>query len=469
MGAAMTIESPPVATLARRRSSRVALSLLLTLSMTGLLSSQAAAQTTGATTVEQLVERAVEQGHEVGEARAEIAGARAAHKAARTLYAPRIVVEGKALYFNESPTAELDLAGGEVPAAYQPLVDSLLPSGPIEVGERYTVDLTVTLAQPITKLGSIRELVKVRELDVGIAEAHLELARADLAHKTGEAALRLLSTRATVAVLEDTRAELEAWQQQVEAFRTAELVGDEEVLAVGVELAKLGQGLIKARSFVSVLEAQVRTLARLEPGTELEIASPLGDELPPVPPLADCLALAEVSRPELGEVRLRGRQAEAGQRAKAQELLPELTLVATYRAEAGTGFGSPPLAAGAVLSWTPVDWGQRAYELRQARADRRRAELALERVGELLALDVRRAHAEAVAVREQIDVAAVEREQAEALLRIERARFELHDTTAADLLSAETALLRARAQEHTTRYDYLIALSALRRATGGGR
>lgn len=424
------------------------------------------AQESAALTVDQLAQRAVERGFEVEEAQAEIEGARSAHKAARTLYAPRLMVEGKALYFNEAPTAEFDLVGGDIPEAYQSLVDSLLPSGPIDVGEQYNLELTVTLAQPITKLGAIRELEKVRALDVGVAESHLEQARAKLAQETREAALQLLSTRASIVMLEETQEELEARHEQVKAFNRAELVGVEEVLTVGVEIAKLRQGLIKARAFESVLRERVSTLARLEPERPLEIVAPHLEQLPPLPDLSDCIESAARARPELVEVRLRGRQAEAGVRAKAQELMPDLTLVATYRAESGTSFSSPPLAAGAVLSWTPVDWGQKAHELRQARADRRRAELAYDRVSKLLELDVRRAHAEAVAAREQIDVAAVEREQAEELLRIERVRFEAHATTAADLLSAETALLRSRHRESTTLFDYHIALSALRRASG---
>ncbi len=143
-----------------------------------------------------------------------------------------------------------------------------------------------------------------------------------------------------------------------------------------------------------------------------------------------------------------------------------MSLFAAYQYQAGTSFGTPEFAAGAVMSWTPFAWGETYYGVKAARAGARRAEYALERVEELIALDVERAHAEAQAAAETITAAQAALGQAQELYRIDQARFEVQDNTATDLLSARTSLLRAQVTVRSAEYDQLIALAALRSAMG---
>lgn len=418
--------------------------------------------------VEQAVQRALRDGYEVAEAAAEIDAAVASHRAAKALFGPRLMVDGRAFYFNERPTFELDIFDTtgmqNLPIWLDQALDTLLPDGPIESGEQYNVELSITIAQPLTKLESIAELSKVRRLDVEIAETKANKTSAELAYNVREAAFQLLKIQDMITTLAESEAEVLARQKQVQAFREAELVGPEQVLEVGVKLAEVRQGLIKARAYESVAESRLRILLRLEPEASLEIADP-GPQ-PPLPELAELVGEAKQNRPELAELRLRIGQAEAGVRAKMQEFVPDISLVARYQYQAGTAIGQPEIAAGAVMSWTPFAWGETYYAVRAAKAQVRQARLALERVEQLIGLDVERAHAEARAQLESIAVAEASVRQAEELYRIEQARFDVRDNTATDLLAAQTSLLRARSTLSAARYDYLIAIAALRRATG---
>jgi outer membrane protein TolC len=433
-----------------------------------LASGPALAQQAAEISVEQAVQRALEHGYEVAEIEAEIDAARASHRAAKALYGPRIMLDAKAFYFNERPTFELDLFNSsstqDLPLWLGQALDTLLPQGAVEAGEQYNVDFSVTIAQPLTKLESIAELSKVRGLDVEIAQVKANKTGAELAYQVREAAFQLLKIQDMIDTLAETEGEVAARQKQVQAFRDAELVGPEQVLEVGVKLAEVRQGLIRARAFETVAVSRLRILLRLDPAAGVAIAAP--GPAPALPDLADCVARAREIRPELAELRLRTKQAEAGVRAKMQEFVPDISLVARYQYQAGSGIGQPEIAAGAVMSWTPFAWGETYYAVRAAKAQVRQASLALERVEQLIGLDVERAHAEARAQLESIAVAEAGVQQAEELYRIEQARFDVRDNTATDLLAAQTSLLRARSTLSAARYDYLIAIAALRRATG---
>lgn len=438
--------------------------LLLLLSPLGRASAQEAVKLT----VDEAVERALTHGLEMAEAGAVVDAAEADHWAAKALYGPRVIVEGRVLYFNERPTFELDLGidgqDSTLPLWLQQAIGSLLPEGPIEAGEQYNVDFRVSLVQPLTKLEAIRELSEIRGLEVDVAKVQEEKTAVDLAYQVREASYQLLKIRDGLRTLEETEREVLAREKQVKAFRKAELVGPQEVLEVGVKLAEVRQGVIKTRAYASVAESRLRFLIRLQPGTPVTVVPP---EAPPeLPRLGDCVAKARDGRPEVAELRLRVKQAEAGARAKLQEFFPEINLVATYQYQAGTSIGQPELAAGATLNWTPFAWGETYYAVKALQAKARRARLALERVEELVGLDVERAWAEAKAQVESIDVAQAQVEQAEELYRIEKARFDVNDNTATDLLAAQTSLLRAKNTLTSARYDYLIALAALKRSMG---
>jgi len=101
-----------------------------------------------AVTIEALAAQAAEQSLDVAQAEEALVGAEEALSSARTLYGPRLMVEGSAMGFNEPPTATFNI----------PTPPGVPLAGPMDMGEQYVVDLTVTLAQPLTGLVKIRQL-----------------------------------------------------------------------------------------------------------------------------------------------------------------------------------------------------------------------------------------------------------------------------------------------------------------------
>lgn len=425
-------------------------------------------QQTLSLTIDAAVDRAIERGFAASEAEAELDATRAAHRSARALYGPRVMVEAKALYFNKRPTFDLDFLSsadnGSVPLWLDQALSTLIPEGPMDAGEQYNVDFSVSIVQPLTKLESIAELNKARRLDIEIAGSKRDKALAELAYEVREASHQFLELEGTIDALEETEAEIIARQKQVEAFRRAELVGPEEVLEVRVKLVEIQQGLIKARAYKSVSQLRLRHLLRLEGATQVALEAPA--KLPPLPALEDCKTRARESRPELAELRLRNRQAEVGVRAKMQEFVPEISLVGSYQYQAGTSFGQPELAVGAVMSWTPFAWGETYHAVHEAKARVRQVAVALEKVQSLIALDVEANHAKAKAQLETIAVAQARIEHAAELYRVEQARFEVEYSTATDLLAAQNSLLRARLDHDSARFSYLTALAALNKSMG---
>jgi len=438
--------------------------------------------------LEEALRIALERNPDVRLASVALEGAEAGVKAARGAFGPRLKVEGNVMRWDEP--LEFSLGGGDAGAGFMPPAECI-PAGPdpppswcqvyrdlgtllggmtsgTTIRDQVTASLTVTAAQPITPLYAIYHAHRLRQHGRDAAVAQSAASRADVTSQVKQTYLRLLQISRMEEIARSAVEQITAHRDRAAAFQRAGLIGRNDVLKAGVALAQAREGQIKAQAGVALLRTRLNTLLGLPPHTPTQPIPPAGPLPEETRSLTECTRQALERRPELTALAHAHEMADAGVHLARSKLIPSLVGLATYMHTEGQGTFSPEDSyfLGAMLSWDAWEWGSSWYGVEEAESKRGSAKIMAEKVRDLLALDVKKAHLDLLAARERIAVTGLALGQARENLRIEQEKFEAHTTTTTDLLDAQSALTRAELSQANAYYDRLIAQAALEKATG---
>ena len=153
---------------------------------------------------------------------------------------------------------------------------------------------------------------------------------------------------------------------------------------------------------------------------------------------------AMLHRPDYAEASLRIQFAENQAWEQRSEYLPEVNIFGSF-ASSGRNWatGSADYALGASVTLNLFDPG-RSSRLSQAHIQQSLAHTERDRIRDQIVVEVARAYHRHRAAVQQLEVAETTQSQAAEALRIIQDRYDAGLTTIADLLRAETALVRAR-------------------------
>lgn len=243
--------------------------------------------------------------------------------------------------------------------------------------------------------------------------------------------------------------------------------------------ARRDQALIEARG---LLEENRLRLARLitphpDGSLDLDIHPTSDPRIPaePVTDLADRIQLADRSRADLAEARLRLEQNRLETVRTRNGLLPRLEL---FMDLGGTGYADTFDDSFRELDGETYDFtagvrfsrhlGNRAADARNraALASRRQATEALANLQRMARLDVRLAVNEMERTRLRVEASRITRELEEETLNAERERFDVGSGTALLVAQAQRDLLAARIEEARAVVNYRIAKTKLFLAEG---
>lgn len=369
---------------------------------------------------------------------------------------PRLRADGSVFVWNEA--LEVDFAPpGQMGGAA------------ITVRDQVTATLNVTVAQPITGLFALFRLLGIEQSGLGAAEADLERARLDAAHRAVEAFLRVLQVRAVQDIADKSVAQVDAQLERARALEAAGVLGRIDILRLQSARANALQASLRARAGAEIAG---RALALTVDLPSSEALDPV-DDLPDPPPeltidVRAAVASAAQRRPEITASARRIEQAEAGRAVALAAMFPNVVAVATYSHNEGSGTFQPAnaLFVGGTFQWDVWDWGKSwsAADEASARADQ--ARLGAEALADQIAFDAERRVLDARTAFESLGVAKSGLAAAEEAHRLQSVRFAQGDAATTDVLDAETDLARARTSYTSTRYEYYLALLALARATG---
>jgi outer membrane protein len=241
-----------------------------------------------------------------------------------------------------------------------------------------------------------------------------------------------------------------------------------DMLSAKVRLATLKEGDITARHEVILAHAALNDAM----GTPLDTAFEIVETLTQRPSRYDTLeGLAQRAlerRPDYQQTRTGEQASERGIARARAAFFPTIGATASYdlhHAEFADE-GQDSWFVGVALEWNLFNGFADSAKVAEAQANKARLEALRMRLESRIKLEVKQSFLHLQAARERVSVASGAVSQAEESLRIFRDRYETGIATIVDLLTAETALTRAKGNLTHALYDYNVGLAGLELTLG---
>ncbi len=332
-----------------------------------------------------------------------------------------------------------------------------------------TTITNVQVVQPLTGLAYLSELVGAADHATSAATADYDKARLDAAYGTATAYLRLLEARAGADIAHHSVTDYQAELEQAQKQRAADAATNIDVLRLQSAKAAADQGAVRADTQVQQALAALVVQIGLHDGDSIDIA----DDLPPTPPamalsLDQAIARGIQARPELRSAKEKIAAADDVVTAKKEEYLPNINALATWTHTTGLEPFQPANEeyVGLQVQWKVWDWGSIWGEVKEAKANQTRAQLAADTLADHVRLEIRQHWLDAKAGYDNLASAKTQLETAEEAYRLQHVKYENGAATTTDVINAETEVVRARVQSAVARYDYYLALISLARSVG---
>ena len=231
-----------------------------------------------------------------------------------------------------------------------------------------------------------------------------------------------------------------------------------EVLDVEVRLAQAREDMVRARNANTLAERALRNLLGIGEG-EFTVA----DTAPSVsvPQTGDFS-----TRPELAVASERERAAQAQARGATSGYQPRVSAFGSLDHDYGwvTGGNGNSYTAGVLLQWDLWDGFSTRAKAREARANLESAREEQRKLRLALNFELEQAQLDLKAADERLAATEKSVEQALESARLTRDRFEQGLALATQLIDSETALVGARVRRAEAQSDQRIAIAAVRKA-----
>jgi outer membrane protein TolC len=213
--------------------------------------------------------------------------------------------------------------------------------------------LSLTIAQPITKLIAVNAAVKIAEADEQIAKAQLAKGTRDLLSGVAQAFYGLQGARRIEAAL------------RLQVGYLDQLSRIDPTPDVRVAAIEAKQALGQVHGQAADIAEQLNSLIGLPAGTALVLDEPL----PPAPPVHsadEAASRALACNPQVQEAMATSSKAAAALQVARAEFLPDVNIFGSYFNQTAVPIIQPNFGAfGITASYTFVDWGKRRHVVHQ--------------------------------------------------------------------------------------------------------
>jgi outer membrane protein len=437
--------------------------IVLTASFSLLIGvAEAPAQTPIRLTVDDAISRGIQASHRLAEIDARRAASTALVDARRAAGLPVLALEGGYTRTNHVKAFALPdpSAGGQVVTLYSDVPDNVRTridlQWPIYMGSR-----TVALA------GAARA-----EAD---ALGHDRLAaQADLKLEITRAYWSVVTAGASVRVLEQALARLDAHLADVRNRLQAGLVPPSDVLSTEAQRSRQQMLLIEARNLQEVASADLRRLAGLPADAVLDIDSTLAPPPPPAALLpAALVGQARAGRPERRALEVRIQGADRLREAANAARLPSLAFAGGFDYARPNSRIFPRAPAWKTswdvsvnVNWSLWDFGRAKAEVAQAVANRHAVEEGPREFDVVLESDVRQQRLTLESALAAITAAEDAVRSAAEARRVVAERYAAGIATNTDALDAQLALMQAELDRTRALANARLAAARLDRVLG---
>ncbi len=444
------------------------------------LSAQVPVAGDGPWSLQRCIDVALERSPDIKDADLAIRGAEASRKSTRGQFLPSLDLEGNVMVWDDDLVLSFGSAGGGGGAValpppnpadpYQMALAGLLSgfSKPTKLRKQVTWGTTVSISQPLTPILTIYQVYKLKELGVSIARIKKKMRIRDLKLAVTEQFIQILKIQGGLKTLAEARNQLMTLRDQAQALFEAEVIGKNDLLRIEVALAQLDQQRIQLEAALHISKAAFGVTLGLGEESLSDLIRP---EAPNAAgdfgPLGVEKNRATASRIELKELDLHIKQAERGKNIAQAQFVPTVGVSGAWdHSEGSTMSNDNTVYVGAFLKWNLWSWGKDLYAIDEAEAGLRRARVGRDKVRDFIFLDVTAAFYQHRATRQAIGAAQKTLEYAQENYELVRRRFEAQTVTGTDLIEAHAQLVRAETELDAARFDFMVAIARLNKATG---
>ncbi len=303
------------------------------------------------------------------------------------------------------------------------------------------------------------------ELGKEAAAQQLAAVQNDLIHQVTRSYYGVLQLQDFTGVQKETIKSLEENLRVArERFRAGSAVKT-DVLNLEVRLAQAHEDLIRAQNGVRL------AIAALNTAIGEDLVGPEGLPIPvkknEVPPPIEQGSNMVENRPELHLANRQTSLKEKEYQKAIREYYPNLNAFGSYDFDSDFDELENSYIIGIMAKWELFDGFRRPNTIKQTKSEWQAAQKDEQNIRNNLRLDLQRAEIQAVEAWQRLDVARKSVESAEESLRITRVRYKEGATDITELLTAQVGLTASQTRDVAAYYDYLIALSNVKRAQGG--
>lgn len=388
---------------------------------------------------------------------------------------PTVRVEANAILWND------DFVFERFENELGPMLGMMAPAGAavpnlnMNVRDQFVMTFQAMVIEPLGSLYQIYQGSKAKGEMVKAARLDAAAERHKLQSQVVEAYYNHISAAEMLKVTEAALKQVAAFERMTQDYLEAGLMERQDLLKVQVQRRELEQNQLQAQKGVKLTKAMLNMLMNRPLDTKFTLRCLAEDNCTEsdepqaiTEPLSALQDEAVDNRPELRSARAQQAAASRGVKAKKGALLPELNAMLVYQHNEGTGEMMPENAVfgGLSLKWnifewgaTKAEWDAAEYQLQKAKASISAAEAGIRLQIHQKILELEEAQAKAKVAKATLDLS-------QENLRLEQARYEVQNTTATDLLAAQTSEVKAAIDLTVARMKVRAAQRGLQIALG---
>jgi outer membrane protein len=302
------------------------------------------------------------------------------------------------------------------------------------------------------------------------AAAHqLERADQEILFGVIKAYYGVLLARKQLEVAEQAMKTAQAILDRSKARFESGVAVESDLLSAQVRMAARNQELIRAQHNLALAGAQLGTAMGISTVSEFEPVEALSERTLPTASLEALEKQATEMRPDLKRLLSEEAAQQQSVEIAKSSFGPRVRAFADWEADNPTfvaGGGGNNWVAGIDVQFDLFQGGARRAKLQRERALQEKVAALKEAAIQEIRLEVRGAYYDLDAARQQVEVAKTAIAQAQESLRITQNRYDSGLSTITDLLGAEEAASRTRADYWQTVYRYETGYANLELASG---
>jgi outer membrane protein len=368
---------------------------------------------------------------------------------------------------------ELNLTGTQ--RQQGPTVSFIVPLPPpnppreISVVRPSTQLLNLELRQSIYDGGRFTANIRSARYLLDASDASLQATLAQLTLRVTEAYADVLAAQALEEVARQSVERVQVVLKMAKARLEAGVAPRFDVLRAEAELAAAQEQLLTAQNAVALAKAALNQLLGRPTNAPIEVA-PLPE---PITPSSETLQTetfltqALAHRPELLAVEAQVQAAQERVNFAKADKNPLLFLSSNYQRQTATGFSRDySWSVNLIVQFPLFDSGRRESVVQEQEALLQQALAQREQLQRQIALEVEQAVRNYQVALQRLNTARAALASAEEAFRLARVRYEAGVGTQVEVLDAQVALTRERANEIQALYDAHKAFARLVYATG---